>query len=40
MKTINELCDVVRQMSYAIHIYHGQGHLEKVYENALVHRKR
>ena len=40
MKTINELCDAVRQTSYAIHIFHGHGHLEKVYENALVHRLR
>jgi GxxExxY protein len=40
MKTINELCDVVRETSYAIHLYHGHGHLEKVYENALAHRLR
>lgn len=40
MKTINELCDIVRQTAYAIHVYHGHGHLEKVYENALVHRLR
>ena len=40
MKTINELCDVVREVAYAIHTYHGNGHLEKVYENALVHRLR
>lgn len=40
MKTINELCDIVRQTSYGIHVYHGHGHLEKVYENALVHRLR
>lgn len=40
MKTINELCDIVRETSYAIHVYHGHGHLEKVYENALVHRLR
>ncbi len=40
MKTINELCDVVRETSYAIHVYHAHGHLEKVYENALVHRVR
>jgi GxxExxY protein len=40
MKTINELCDVVRETSYAIHVYHGHGHLEKVYENALAHRLR
>ena len=40
MKTINELCDVVRETSYAVHVYHGYGHLEKVYENALAHRLR
>jgi GxxExxY protein len=40
MKTINELCNVVRNTGYAIHVYHGHGHLEKVYENALVHRLR
>src|SRR3954464_10742683 len=40
MKTVNELCDVVRETAYAIHVFHGQGHLEKVYENALVHRLR
>ena len=40
MKTINELCDAVRETSYAIHLYHGHGHLEKVYENALAHRLR
>jgi GxxExxY protein len=38
MKTINELCDVIRETAYAIHLYHGHGHLEKVYESALVHR--
>ena len=35
---IKELCDLVRETSYAIHKYHGTGHLEKVYENALAHR--
>ena len=40
MKTVNELCDAVRETAYAIHVFHGQGHLEKVYENALVHRLR
>jgi GxxExxY protein len=39
-ETINELCDVVRETSFAIHKYHRNGHLEKVYENALVHRLR
>lgn len=38
MSSINELCDLVR--AYAIHCYHGHGHLEKVYENALAHRLR
>ncbi len=32
------LCDQVREIAYAIHLYHGCGYLEKVYENALVHR--
>ncbi len=40
MRTINELCDTVRETAYAIHVYHGHGHLEKVYENALAHRLR
>lgn len=35
---INQLCDIVRQISYEIHCYHRNGHLEKVYENALVNR--
>lgn len=35
---INELCDVVRETSFEIHKYHRNGHLEKVYENALFHR--
>jgi GxxExxY protein len=40
MQTIHELCDIVRETSYAIHVYHGHGYLEKIYENALVHRLR
>jgi GxxExxY protein len=40
MQTINELCNIVRQTAYGIHVYHGNGHLEKVYENALAHRLR
>ncbi len=40
MKDIMRLCDVVRETAFAIHCYHKQGHLEKVYENALVHRLR
>jgi GxxExxY protein len=38
--TINELCDVVRETSFSIHKYHRNGHLEKIYENALAHRLR
>jgi GxxExxY protein len=37
---IRELCEKVRQTAYDIHVYHGHGHLEKVYENALAHRLR
>ena len=40
MEDINALSDQVRQTAYDIHVYHGHGHLEKVYENALVHRLR
>lgn len=40
VKTIFDLCGVVRETAYAIHLYHGHGHLEKVYENALAHRLR
>jgi len=35
-----ELCDGVRATAFAIHGYLRHGHLEKVYENALVHRLR
>ena len=38
MSDMKELSDRVREISYAIHVYHGHGHLEKVYENALAHR--
>ena len=37
---IMKLCDLVRETSYAIHLYHAHGHVEKVYENALAHRLR
>jgi GxxExxY protein len=40
MRDIRALCNQVRQTAYDIHLYHGQGHLEKVYENALAHRLR
>lgn len=35
-----ELCDIVRETAFAIHRYHGPGHVERIYENALVHRLR
>jgi GxxExxY protein len=38
MKDIMDLADVVRQTAFNIHCYHKNRHLEKVYENALVHR--
>jgi GxxExxY protein len=37
---INQLCAQVRETSFAIHCYHRHGHVEKIYENALVHRLR
>ena len=40
MTAIKDLCNQVRETAYAIHVYHGHGHLEKVYENALAHRLR
>lgn len=38
MIDVRSICDQVRQTAYDIHVYHGHGHLEKVYENALAHR--
>lgn len=40
MQDIMKRCDTVRETAYAIHLYHGHGHLEKVYENALANRLR
>ena len=40
MNDIKDLCDRVRQTAFDIHVFHGHGHLEKVYENALAHRLR
>ena len=37
-KNVNDLCDMIRQTSFDIHKYLHHGHLEKVYENALVSR--
>jgi len=35
-----KLCDVVRETGFAIHRYHRNGHVEKIYQNALLHRLR
>ena len=35
-----KMIEQVREIAYAIHVYHGNGYLEKVYENALSHRLR
>ncbi len=40
MPDIKALCDQIRQTAFQIHAYLGHGHLEKVYENALIHRLR
>ncbi len=37
---VKAFCSRVRQTSWDVHAYHGNGHLEKVYENALAHRLR
>ncbi len=37
---IFQLCDTIRETGFAIHNYHRHGHVEKIYENALVNRLR
>jgi GxxExxY protein len=37
---VEQMCGRVRQTAYDIHVFHGHGHMEKVYENALAHRLR
>lgn len=37
---IFRLCDLIRETSFSLHQYLRHGHLEKVYENGLVHRLR
>ena len=39
-KDIKRLCDLIRETSFSIHSFLRYGHLEKIYENALVHRLR
>ena len=38
MENVMQLCDLIRETSFAIHTYLKFGHLEKVYENALMNR--
>ena len=40
MRTIFELCDIVRETGFALHKYLYNGHFEKVYENGLAGRLR
>ena len=37
---IFKLCDVVRETGFASHRYHRNGHVEKIYQNALLPRLR
>jgi len=39
-REIFKLCDVVRETGFAIHRYHRNGHVEKIYQNAMLHRLR
>ena len=38
--TIFQLCDAVRETSFALHRYLRHGHVERVYQNGLIHRLR
>jgi GxxExxY protein len=40
MNDIMRLCDTIRETSFAIHKFLRHGHLEKIYENALINRLR
>ena len=35
---VMKLCDHIRETSLSIHTYLKHGHMEKIYENAIVHR--
>lgn len=39
-KEVFDLADKIREISFSLHKYLRNGHLEKVYENGLVHRGR
>lgn len=37
-REVLDLCNKVREIAFALHVYLRHGHLEKVYENGLAHR--
>ncbi|NBV20542.1 MAG: GxxExxY protein [Proteobacteria bacterium] len=37
---IFRLCDTIRETGFAIHRFHRNGHVGKIYQNALLHRLR
>jgi len=37
---IRRLCGIVRTVAYEAHTYLKHGHMEKIYENSMVHRLR
>jgi GxxExxY protein len=39
-ESVFDLCDRIREISFALHSHLRHGHLEKVYENGLAHRLR
>lgn len=39
-REVLRICDTVRQTAFELHTFLRHGHLEKVYENGLVHRLR
>lgn len=40
MRNIKELCNIIGEIAFSIHVYFGTGYLEKVYENAFLNRLR
>jgi len=38
MTDMMQLCNQIRETAFEIHKYLRNGHLEKIYENALFHR--
>ncbi|HEY6644211.1 GxxExxY protein [Povalibacter sp.] len=38
IRDIRDISNLVRQTAFDIHAFHGNGHLERVYGNALAHR--